>query len=232
MKSVINFVVTQYLRIRWDKIQSTAAFVVLFGLGLVGANFWDLAWQFVFEPAGFQRDGFIPAIIGLILVFMGLTTLVIDRFATRLTPPTLAQDKAIFNKALRVFEWHEIDTLLDDLTAKHFRSSHSSKLRELEYFLKDTRHRFNTPEMKSAAENLYTAIDALSSHMGLNFTGPNRPESEFIDWNYNKHSDYGDSDWPKYKEKSSELKTVSDEFEKACQDFFKTGNRLGLVEVL
>ena len=227
----IDKLVEIFLKIRWEKIQSVSSYVVLFGISLIGFNYWNWAWDVFFKPAGFQREGNQPAIFGLILIALGLFTLVADKFASRIVPATFEQDKRIYNHSIQLCSWDAVDFLLNDLYSLFFRSTHKSAVVTMVRFLENEQNEYTNPQIKSECELLLKSAKQLLIHLGNNFTGPSSLNSDIIDWNLDKYIQPGEPKYAQMKEKSDELKKLSNQFEKSFQSYQKAANKLGLVEM-
>lgn len=231
MRAALDYLIEKYLEIRWDKIKSTAFFVCLFGLGLIGLNFWDIAWRFLFEPAGFNRDAHLPAIFGLILVFLGLATLLLDKFIPENRSATFQQDRSIFNRAREIITEQQIDSTINNMHYGYYFIQQARRLDEFIYFLEDGSHYFTNKKLQEAVQLVVRTGNELRSHMGMHFTGPNHVGSETIEWHYKGHKDYGSPAWEEQTKYSKELKLLCSEFEDAHKKFIQQGNKLGMVNV-
>jgi len=228
---LIDKLVEIYLKIRWDKIQSTAFIVTLSGISLVGLNFWNIAWQLLFEPAGFDRNDNLPAVFGLLLVLAGLTTLVADKFATRITPPTFEQDKAIYNKSMEICSWDTVDWFLNDIHSRFFRKEHKSKLVSMVRFLEAEDHQFSSEKMRSSTGLLLQDTEALRLHLIKYFTGPNAVGSDIIEWHFDKNTQPNEAEYDTFRRMSRELDELASQFEVSFKRYQKSANKMGLVVV-
>ena len=72
LKEQAEWVFDVWLRLRPPRIQRYAGLVTLAGLGLLLMSFNDLLFELVLERLGFNREGSLAPVIGVVLIVINL----------------------------------------------------------------------------------------------------------------------------------------------------------------
>lgn len=219
-----------YLIIRREKIQSMAATVGLFGLGLICINFWDLIWVILLEPVGFEKQGNLPAFIGILLVFMSLGTLALDKHLSNLKSPHWQQDKEVFNNSREIFSWNIANDFLQELNERHYRRFRLNRLMNFTVFLNEDAHKFSNPRLRNAADNLIKTSNALIENTAINFTSRHYKD-EIVYWDIKEKANKGIIDCNEHKAEAQKLDQLCSNFGDKYAAYISTGRDLGLLDV-
>lgn len=211
------------------KLQRTASLVVFIGLGLITVSYNEVIMKYIFVPVGFNIDGRKPVFLGFILIVLGLTALILDKFAEKTKPITFEQDRNLVKRIQDILPWHEIDSFLNNISNLYYTGENSKAIYDLRYFLDNEAHKFENKKLNEKCDNLLRALSAIRAYMGQNFVGPEPVGTDFFKWIVDRSVDENNQHSELYWRKIHELTTIRTNLEDSYKGLLTEARKLGMV---
>ena len=172
LKEQAEWVFDVWMRLRPPRIQRYAGLVTLAGLGLLLMSFNDLLFELVLERFGFNREGSLAPVIGVVLIVIGFLAMIGDKLVERYPSTVRLQDEALYNRIQTLLPWQILNGFLNNLHNHWYWSEHGDRLYDLIHFMDAEENKFVDKQMFRASEKYLEALTALRRHMSTVFFPP------------------------------------------------------------
>jgi hypothetical protein len=161
-----------WMRLRPPRLQRYAGLVTLAGLGLLLMSFNDLLFELILERLGFNREGSLAPVIGVVLIVIGFLAMLGDKLVDRYPSSARLQDETLYNRIHSILPWDTLNHMLNNLHNHWYWSEDGDRIYELIHFMDTEENKFVDKQLFRASEKYLAALTGLRRHMSTVFFPP------------------------------------------------------------
>ena len=145
----LNSLVEVYERLRPSKIQRAAGSLVIGGLAILTLSFNELLAKIAFEALGFKTDGYASLLVALVLIVIGISSLLADRYLESFPTQSGNHDSQLVTRVSEQLDWDTLKWFTIAANNLEYEGNQSRAVRQLLWFFEDPKNHFSNERLES-----------------------------------------------------------------------------------